>query len=123
MAKPIDSVMSLRTRDHLLRLTARHLRDDLVVLTARGEIDLSNTWRLADELAHYEHVPHLVVDLSGVGFCGVSGARLLHTAFTRSLITGQRLEVVHSTAVSRVLDATGLGTHLPSRAPATLDRE
>jgi anti-anti-sigma factor len=107
----------------LLRVTVRHQEDDLVVLTAHGEIDLSNTWMLDSELSRYEHVPRLVIDLSGLDFCGVSGARLLQTAVTRSVVTGQQVAIVHSAAVARVLDATGLSVGLPLRTQAELDIE
>ncbi len=127
MAEPTHSdtttLVTDEDRSALLRITAHEHGDDLVVLTAHGEIDLSNTWVLDGELARHEHVPHLVIDMSEVDFCGVSGARLLQTAVTRSVVAGQRVEVIHSSAVARVLDATGLAAGIPRRRQADLEVE
>lgn len=128
MAEPHHPDTTLLTdtdtdRSGLLRVTAREHGDDLVVLTAYGEIDLSNTWVLDSELARHEHVPRLVIDMSHVDFCAISGARLLQTAVTRSVVTGQRVEIVHSKAVARVLDATGLAAGIPRRAQADIEVE
>jgi anti-anti-sigma factor len=90
-------------------VTAQRHRDDLVVATVRGEIDLSNISRLEKELAGHEEEPWLVIDLSDVGFCGVVGARLLHETAMRSSTAGRRFEVVDNPAIARLLKATGLG--------------
>ena len=107
----------------LLRITARRHGRDLVVLTAHGEVDLSNAWLLGSELARHEDMPSLVVDMSRVRFCGVAGARMLHTAATRSTVTGQRLEIVDNAAIARLLTVTGLAADLPRREPADLAYE
>jgi anti-anti-sigma factor len=109
--------------EETLRITARRHGRDLVVLTAQGEIDLANTWLLDSELARYEDVPRLVVDMSNVRFCAVTGARLLHTAVIRSAVTGQRLEIVDNAAVSRLLTMTGLADGVPRLEPAELAYE
>jgi anti-anti-sigma regulatory factor len=96
----------------VLRVTTSPLGDDLVVLSAGGRIDLSSMWLLGNELARQEHVPHLLIDLSEVDFCSVSGALLLRAALERSLVTGQLVEVTYSAAVTAVLDANGLATRV-----------
>ena len=50
------------------------------VLTVEGEIDASNSARLADAVNHFSRLETpLVVDLSGVGFLGLTGFRALMT--------------------------------------------
>jgi anti-anti-sigma factor len=92
----------------ILRITADLYGPDLVVLTAEGDIDLSNAWMFERELARHDATPRLVVDMSGVAFCGVAGARALKAAASRSSVIGQNMAIVDNPAVARLLDAAGL---------------
>jgi len=96
-------------------VSARRHRDDLIVVTVRGEIDLSNIALLEGELAGHEEEPWLVIDRSGVRFCGVAGARLLHTMAIRALTDGRRFELIDNPAIARVLEATGLANDITCR--------
>ena len=106
-----------------LHVTTRRCGPDLVVLSVYGEIDLSNAWLLESKLARHDDVPRLVVDMSNVQFCGVAGARLLHTAATRSIATGHQLEVIDNAAIARLLTVTGFADDVPRRDPADLEYE
>jgi anti-anti-sigma factor len=126
MAEPANSVASLTNDDdpdELLRVSACRHGDACVVLSAYGELDLSNIWMIESELSRFEHVPRLIIDLSGLGFCGVSGARLLHSAVTRSVVTGQQVQVVQNAVVARLLEATGLSGEMPMLRQADLDAD
>ena len=90
-----------------LHVTARR-RHDRVVVAVHGEIDMSNVSSFEAELAAHAAQPWLIVDLSGVLFCSVAGARLLQRKAVRATATGQRFEVVVNRALARLLDATGL---------------
>lgn len=96
-------------------VATRRYPDDLVVVTVDGEIDLSNISRFEKKLVGHEKEPWLVLDMSGVRFCGVVGARLLHTMAVRSSIVGRRFEIVDSRAIARVLEATGLAEGITRR--------
>jgi anti-anti-sigma factor len=98
------------------RVTARRLRDDLVVVTVHAEIDLANISLLEKELAGYEQEPWLIVDMSRVRFCAVVGARLLHVMAIRSSVAGRRFEVVDNPAIARVLEVTGLADGITRRS-------
>jgi len=76
--------------------------DDLVLVTVDGEIDISNISLLEKELARHGQEPRLVLDMSGVRFCDVVGARLLHTMAVRSAVAGCRFEVIDNPAIARV---------------------
>ena len=91
----------------ILRITSDLYGPDLVVLTAEGEIDLSNAWMFERELARHDDTPQLVVDMSEVAFCGVAGARALKAAASRSSVIGQHLALVDNPAVARLLAAAG----------------
>ena len=90
-----------------LNVTAQR-RPDGVVISVRGEIDLSNVSSVESEIAVYAAEPRLVFDLSEVSFCGVAGAHLLHRTAVQAAATGRRFEVVVSHVVARVLATTGL---------------
>lgn len=91
-------------------------RDDILVATIVGEIDISNTRAVGERLTHA--VPNtataLVLDLSGVSFLDSSALRLL-TRLHRQLETRQqRLAVVlgDDSPVRPVLRVSGLDTIL-----------
>jgi anti-anti-sigma factor len=96
-------------------VAAGRYTDDLVVVTVDGEIDLSNISQFEKELADHRLEPWLVLDMSGVRFCGVVGARLLHTMANESSTAGRRFEVIDNPAIARVLVATGLADGITRR--------
>jgi anti-anti-sigma factor len=100
----------------LVHFAARR-RGGALVLTVRGEIDLSNLASLEQELTARDREPRLVVDMARVGFCSVAGARVLEVAAIRAAVVGQSFAVVESRAVARVLEMTGLADVVP-RIPA-----
>lgn len=85
----------------------------LSLVQLRGEIDLSTTGRLA-ELIHQRMnavaLRGLVVDLTGITFCGSCGIELLVHAQCRAEHRDIAMHVVPGTgAVARVLDLVGIG--------------
>ena len=118
MAEPTSTVVPLFIDDQPATAVcvARRLRDDLVMVTVSGEIDLSNVSLLRQHLSCYEQEPWLVIDASSVQFCAVVGARLLHTMAVRSSVAGQRFEIVDNPAIARVLAATGLADGITRRS-------
>jgi anti-anti-sigma factor len=117
MAEPTPTVTPPFFDDEpAVRVAVRRLRDDLVIVAVRGEIDLSNISLLEKDLARYEQESWVVVDMSSVRFCAVVGARLLHTMAIRSSVAGQRFEVVDNPAIARVLEATGLAHGITRRS-------
>lgn len=99
--------------DGMLSVTPTYLRTDLVVITLCGEIDLCTELALRRTLTVHQHVPRVVLDLTQVEFCGVAGARSLHTAAAAARAVGHCLVIVESHAVRRVLDVTGLAESVP----------
>jgi anti-anti-sigma factor len=117
MAEPTPTVTPPFFDDEpAVRVAVRRLRDDLVIVAVRGEIDLSNISLLEKDLARYEQESWVVVDMSSVRFCAVVGARLLHTMAIRSSVAGQRFEVVDNPGIARVLEATGLANGITRRS-------
>jgi anti-anti-sigma factor len=117
MAEPTPTVTPPFIDDEpAVGVAVRRLRDDLVIVAVRGEIDLSNISLLEKDLARYEQESWVVVDMSSVRFCAVVGARLLHTMAIRSSVAGQRFEVVDNPAIARVLEATGLAHGITRRS-------
>ena len=108
---PLDDDQLIAT----VHVTARRHRDDPVVLSFNGEIDLSNIELFEIELRRLEEEPWLVIDLSAVRFCAVVGVRLLHTMAVRSSVDGRRFEVVVNPAIARVLKVTGLADGITRR--------
>lgn len=119
MAEPTQATPLPQLDDDQLvatvHVTARRHRDDLVVVTVDGEIDLSNIALLENVLGRLEGEPWLVIDLSAVRFCAVVGVRLLHTMAVRSSVDGRRFEVVVSPAIARLLKGTGLADGITRR--------
>jgi anti-anti-sigma factor len=88
---------------HTARFTA-HRGPSAAVVSARGELDASNSGQLADYVQRcVAHSKSLVVDLSGVEFFGTAGFSALHTINVRCAGTDVRWAVVPSQAVSRLL--------------------
>lgn len=91
------------------------LRDgDLVVLTGRGEIDLYTAPILRQAMASHEDAARMVLDFTGIDFCGVAGAHVLDEGARRAAAQRRRLTLVVATiAVKRLLRLTGLDQRIP----------
>ncbi|MBC6445698.1 STAS domain-containing protein [Actinokineospora xionganensis] len=100
------------TRPLTVSVTLR--RGDLVVLTARGEIDLYTAPILRQAMAQAEEA-RMVLDLAAIEFCGVAGARVLQEGADRARAQGGRLSLVAAgVAVRRLLRLTGLDRRIPT---------
>ncbi|WP_414940413.1 STAS domain-containing protein [Amycolatopsis sp. cmx-11-51] len=84
--------------------------DDVVVLTAVGEIDAATIGRFRTELSGACVTgKRVILDLSGVGFLSCAGLHALEEANAAS----PRFSVIVKTAlVSRILDVSGVGADL-----------
>lgn len=104
-----------QTRRHpatqLLTITTHPAPPAAVVLTVRGEVDMLTSMQLVDHLFPLVRgtVPHVVVDLTGVGFFGVAGLTVLVDARDAATVAGTTLCLVASTRpVLLPLTITGL---------------
>jgi anti-sigma B factor antagonist len=83
-------------------------------MSVNGEIDLYTAPRLHGELVTVlagESAVHLVVDLSGVGFCDSTGMNVLLAAHRRAGENGGELKLASPRpAVKKILQVTGLET-------------
>jgi len=81
----------------------------------RGEIDIDSVGAMVRELRAAEagDAPSIVLDLSAVSFLDSSGVSALVRGALRSQADGDRLRVVTSPAVDRVIDLCGLRGRLP----------
>jgi anti-sigma B factor antagonist len=92
------------------RCTFSDLAGDLHVA---GEIDAHSAPQLSDELASRSQTDDLRVDLSEVSFMDSSGLRVLIDAHRKAESAGGRLVVTSpSSAVSRLIEISGLADHL-----------
>lgn len=105
-------------RPDLLRVETVEPRPGVVVLTPRGEIDVSNAEVLRDAAAAaVAATPRsLLVDLSGLTFCGSTGLVVLMGACRNAEAAGVRFATADGPAiVRRVLEITQLGPVLRHR--------
>jgi anti-anti-sigma factor len=120
MAEPIRTTATTWSVDDAavapLSVTEQRNPDHRVVVAVHGEVDLSNISLLRNNLAGYDQERWLVVDMSGVRFCGVVGARLLHTMAVESSVAGRRFDVVTNPVLARLLALTGLADDITQRA-------
>lgn len=89
-----------------------HKRDDVIVVSAEGDLDYRSSFALRSGLLSAWDAPGvsaLVLDLSEVGFCDSVGLSELISVLRRSSETGMPLRVagVHGTLL-RILTITGL---------------
>lgn len=93
-----------------LRIQCRSL-PGMNVCTVTGDIDMSTEALLRRALTEFEQdaTPRVLLDLTGVAFLSVSGARLLHYAVKRAHAQTRRLTIVVSHPVARALAVTGYG--------------
>ncbi|MFD8304475.1 STAS domain-containing protein [Streptomyces sp. NPDC059690] len=90
-----------------LTLAQGRTADGTALLTATGEIDMSNSGRLADAL---DRLPgHVVIDLSGVEYLDSAGLNVL---FARA----ERIEVIAAALLRPVLTVSGLADLVPVRS-------
>ncbi|MFC4002930.1 STAS domain-containing protein [Prauserella oleivorans] len=89
--------------DPALHIAAREVKPGVVLLAAHGELDLQTSRLLTQALLAHASV-QVILDLAGITFCDVAGARVLEAVGVRQ----GYLAVVVSTAVRLVLDATGI---------------
>ncbi|MEU9392001.1 STAS domain-containing protein [Streptomyces sp. NPDC101209] len=89
-----------------LTLAPGRTADGTALLTATGEIDMSNSRRLADAL---DHLPgHVVVDLTGVEYLDSAGLNVL---FARA----ERIELIADALLRPLLTVSGLADLVPVR--------
>ena len=81
----------------------------------RGEVDIDTVGALDSELRAAEagDATSIVLDLSGVSFLDSMGISAIVRGALRSSANGDRLRVVSSPAVDRVIDLCGLRGRLP----------
>ena len=101
---PDSSVLSQPLEGHTARLESRRLKSSVAVISAHGEIDVSNAGTLAEyTLGHVTGCRGLILDLRGVDFFGAKGFWALHKVSAGCARAGIGWALVPSAAVSRVL--------------------
>ena len=106
------------SRPDVLWVASAEPRPGVLVLSPRGEIDVSNAGVLRDAAgAAVAAAPHcLLVDLSGLTFCGSTGLVVLMGACRDAEAAGVRFATADGPAiVRRVLEITQLGPVLRHR--------
>lgn len=96
----------------LLTVTTAEPRPGTAKVTVTGEIDMTTRPRLDEELDRVlETAPRrVVVDLLGVGFCGVTGVAALGRLRARCADAGIELVLKPSHVVRRALDLAAVGS-------------
>jgi anti-anti-sigma factor len=87
-----------------------------ITVAASGQVDLATAPRLASALAQArdDGSAEIVVDLAGVDFLDSAGVRVLVQAARDTTAAGATLYLDGAQGwVARVLEITGLATHLP----------
>jgi anti-sigma B factor antagonist len=102
-----------------LQLTVQHPRPGLAIATIAGDVDT----RTADTLRHEASMiieqgsPHLVLDLSQVGFCDSAGLSALIGLWHAAQAVGGALRLANvPDRLMRMLVLTGVDTILPVHA-------
>jgi len=107
MTRRCDSSQSTNvlTAPAQFAVTAKRSSAGLVRVVVTGEIDAGTLDRLDRELSDQPRVgtTALVVDVSGVLFCSISGGRSLVGLLDRSTMAGVPLALVDAHAIRRVL--------------------
>ena len=105
---------------HTARLEIRRLKSSVAVISAHGEIDVSNADTLAEyTLGHVTGCRGLILDLRGLDFFGAKGFWALHEVSAGCARAGIGWALVPSAAVSRVLRICEPQGRLPTAS--TLD--
>ncbi|MGA5143440.1 STAS domain-containing protein [Streptomyces griseoincarnatus] len=104
-----------------LQLTVQHPRPGLAIATVAGDVDM----RTADTLRHEASIlieqgcPHLVLDLSQVGFCDSAGLSALIGLWHTAQAQGGALGLADvPDRLMRMLTLTGVDTIVPVHATA-----
>ncbi|OXM45803.1 STAS domain-containing protein [Amycolatopsis alba] len=99
--------------EHLLRVQRTRWSEDLLIVSAAGEIDLATAGRL--EGALWGELPSAtVLDLTEVSFLGVAGLRVIESAAARARTERRTTGVVADTRpVLRLLHLFGVEAHIP----------
>lgn len=86
-----------------------------VRVRVRGEVDIASVGALVSELhaAEAGDATSIVLDLSAVSFLDSTGLSAIVRSALRSRADGDRLRLVTSPAVDRVIDLCGLRGRLP----------
>ena len=95
----------------LLTIATHPVPPAATVLTMHGEVDMLTSTQMADQLLPLvrDSVPHVIVDLTDVGFFGVAGLTVLVNAREAAVVAGVTLSLVASTRpVLLPLTITGL---------------
>jgi anti-sigma B factor antagonist len=111
--------------DHLVIEVDRHVQQHAATIRVHGEIDVATAPALQGELEAVlgDDVRRLVLDLSGVRFCDVSGLNLLLRIQSRLASHGGHLTVVAACRPLRIMVfVLGLEGRLPLSLPAAGDR-
>ncbi|MEV6909913.1 STAS domain-containing protein [Amycolatopsis sp. NPDC051071] len=99
--------------EHLLRVRRTQWSENLLVVSAEGEIDLATAGRLELELLG-DLPAATVLDLTDVTFMGVAGLRVVESAVARGQAKQRWTGVVASTRpVLRLLQLFGVDTRIP----------
>ncbi|KZB88650.1 STAS domain-containing protein [Amycolatopsis regifaucium] len=99
--------------EHLMRVRRIRWSDDLLVVSAAGEIDLATAGRL--ERALRGSLPATtIIDLTEVTFLGVAGLRVIESSAARARTERRATGVVACThPVLRLLHLFGVDAHIP----------
>jgi len=118
--RPVD-----RTESTTATFTTRRLEPSVSVITARGDLDASNSQDFVDyALRDADGTERLALDLTGLEFFGTAGFSALHTLNVRCAAAGVEWVLVPSNAVSRLMKICDPDSTLPVAAtmPAGLAR-
>jgi anti-anti-sigma factor len=92
------------TKRHAARFDTRWTMSSVAIVSASGDIDATNASILTDyALVNAVRCRALILDLSGLKFCGTEGFSALHRVSVRCAHTGKGWVVVRGAAVSRLL--------------------
>ena len=92
------------TKRHAARFDTRWTTTSVAIVSASGDIDATNASILTDyALVNAVRCRGLILDLSGLKFCGTEGFSALHRVSVRCAHTGKGWVVVRGAAVSRLL--------------------
>ncbi|GAB3742505.1 hypothetical protein GCM10027598_74410 [Amycolatopsis oliviviridis] len=99
--------------ENLLRVQRTRWSEDLLVVSAAGEIDLATAGRLEDALLR-DLPAATVLDLTEVSFLGVAGLRVIESTAARAWIERRTTGVVADTRpVLRLLHLFGVEARIP----------
>ncbi|MEW2275468.1 STAS domain-containing protein [Streptomyces griseofuscus] len=102
-----------------LQLTVQHPRPGLAIATVAGEVDMhtAETLRRDASMIIEQGCPHLILDLSHVGFCDSAGLSALIGLWHATQAAGGALGLANvPDRLMRMLTLTGVDTVLPIHA-------